>query len=99
MVSYYCFKINDSASFGLSPYFLPGFHRVERQGGFYNDTPRFHGIKSSWFSNTALGITSPLAALIQYSNISSPHLFYCLFAIYDRAGININDIAHFFCQC
>ena len=31
----------------------------------YSDTPLFHGIKSSWFSNTALGIISPLAASIQ----------------------------------
>src|SRR5436189_513876 len=38
----------------------------------YRDTPLFQGIKSSWFNNTALGITSPLAALIQYSSISSP---------------------------
>src|ERR1051325_4940131 len=29
-------------------------------------------MKSSWLSWTAFGITSPLAALIQYSNISSP---------------------------
>src|SRR4026209_286565 len=38
----------------------------------YRLTPRFQGIKSSWLSSTALGITSPLAALIQYSSISSP---------------------------
>ena len=38
----------------------------------YKLTPRFHGIKSSWFNNTALGIISPLAALMQYSKISSP---------------------------
>jgi len=31
----------------------------------YKLTPRFHGIKSSWFNNTALGVTSPLAAFIQ----------------------------------
>src|SRR5437773_5142742 len=40
--------------------------------GLYRLTPLFHGIKSSWFNCTAFGITSPLAALIQYSNISSP---------------------------
>ena len=38
----------------------------------YKETPRFHGIKSSCPSNTAFGIISPLAALIQYSKISSP---------------------------
>src|SRR5205809_7431050 len=40
--------------------------------GLYRLTPLLHGIKSSWFSCTAFGITSPLAALIQYSKISSP---------------------------
>src|SRR5437762_13867205 len=40
--------------------------------GLYRLTPLFHGIKSSWFNCTAFGITSPLAALIQYSKISSP---------------------------
>src|SRR6185436_16345519 len=38
----------------------------------YKDTPRFHGMKSSWLSCTAFGIISPLAALMQYSSISSP---------------------------
>src|SRR5687767_4872213 len=46
--------------------------RKVAQRNNYNDTPLFHGIKSSWFNCTALGITSPLAALIQYSSISSP---------------------------
>src|SRR6185503_8317346 len=38
----------------------------------YKLTPLFHGIKSSWFNCTAFGVTSPLAAFIQYSRISSP---------------------------
>ena len=40
--------------------------------GAYRLTPLFHGMKSSWFSCTALGMISPLAALMQYSKISSP---------------------------
>src|SRR5690349_5079326 len=46
--------------------------KYKHQFTVHNETPLNQGIKSSWFSCTAFGITSPLAAFIQYSNISSP---------------------------
>lgn len=43
-------------------YLLTG--RILRHDG-HNETPRFHGMKSSCPNNTALGVTSPLAARMQ----------------------------------
>ncbi len=51
---------------------IPRIYTSSNERKIYKLTPLFQGIKSSWFNNTALGTSSPLAALIQYSSISSP---------------------------
>jgi hypothetical protein len=70
------FRLNLNVFVYCSGFIFPQVYLLDKSGlevePGYKETPRFQGIKSSCPSRTAFGITSPLAALIQYSKISSP---------------------------